>query len=171
MPLYRWEWRLRSSPEALWPLVADTNRFNRDVGLRGVETQPAADGRRRVRLGRLVEWEEEPFEWERPRRFSAVQRARDELGGRPLVLKAGLHYGPCIAVNQNDRLDYFGSTVNAAARLVGLSQGDLVLSGAVRDDPEVKELIDDAALEPLDAELRGFEERFELWRLRTGVKR
>ena len=61
--------------------------------------------------------------------------------------------------------------MNGAARLVGLSQGDLVLSGAVRDDPEVKELIDDAALEPLDAELRGFEERFELWRLRTGVKR
>jgi class 3 adenylate cyclase len=96
----------------------------------------------------------------------AVLRARDELGGRPLVLKAGLHYGPCIAVNQNDRLDYFGSTVNAAARLVALSEGDLVLSGAVRDDPEVRELLDDAAVEPLDAELRGFDERFELWRLR-----
>ena len=61
--VYRWEWRLRSSPEALWPLVADTNRFNRDVGLSGVEAQRGADGRRRVRLGRLIEWEEEPFEW------------------------------------------------------------------------------------------------------------
>ena len=34
----------------------------------------------------------------------------------PLQLKAGLHTGPCIAVTLNDRLDYFGSTVNLAAR-------------------------------------------------------
>ena len=31
---YRWEWHLRSSPAALWPLVSDTNRFNRDTGVR-----------------------------------------------------------------------------------------------------------------------------------------
>ena len=34
-----------------------------------------------------------------------------------LQLKAGIHTGPCIAVTLNDRLDYFGSTVNMAARL------------------------------------------------------
>jgi hypothetical protein len=33
---YEWEWWLRSSPERLWPFVADTNRFNRDTGLPGV---------------------------------------------------------------------------------------------------------------------------------------
>jgi hypothetical protein len=32
---YKWEWRLRSPPERLWPFVADTNRFNRDTGLSG----------------------------------------------------------------------------------------------------------------------------------------
>ena len=37
---------------------------------------------------------------------------------RPLKLKAGIHYGSCIAVNLNERLDYFGTTVNAASRLV-----------------------------------------------------
>src|SRR4029079_4399664 len=31
-------------------------------------------------------------------------------GTMPLLLKAGLHTGPCIAVTLNDRLDYFGST-------------------------------------------------------------
>ena len=36
-------------------------------------------------------------------------------GMAPLQLKAGLHMGPCIAVTLNDRLDYFGSTVNMAA--------------------------------------------------------
>ena len=32
--------------------------------------------------------------------------------------------GPCIAVTLNDRLDYFGRTVNLAARLQGESRGD-----------------------------------------------
>jgi class 3 adenylate cyclase len=75
------------------------------------------------------------------------------------------------AVTMNERLDYFGSTVNAAARIVGLSSGDdVVISGAVRADPEVAELIAgrDLALEPVEAALRGFDgERFELWRVRA----
>ncbi|HLA45756.1 MAG TPA: DUF5939 domain-containing protein [Aggregatilineales bacterium] len=48
--------------------------------------------------------------------------------GQPLTLKVGLHQGPCIAVNLNDRLDYFGSTVNIAARLEGQSRGDDVVT-------------------------------------------
>lgn len=94
-------------------------------------------------------------------------------GVRPLLLKAGIHTGPCIAVTMNERLDYFGSTVNAAARIVDLSSGaDVVISGAVRADPEVTELISERrlALEPVDAALRGFDdERFELWRVRAGA--
>ena len=42
-------------------------------------------------------------------------------GGDAIVIKLGLHAGPCIAVTLNDRLDYFGSTVNLAARLQGES--------------------------------------------------
>ena len=64
-------------------------------------------------------------------------------GSAPLILKAGIHAGPCIAVTLNDRLDYFGSTVNTAARLEGLSTGDdVVISQAVYEDPEVREMID-----------------------------
>ena len=37
-----------------------------------------------------------------------------------LVLKIGMHEGPCLAVTLNDRLDYFGQTVNIAARVQGL---------------------------------------------------
>lgn len=70
---YRWQFRLRSSPEDLWPLVADTNRFNRETGVPAVQVgQPGAGGRRRLRfrkLGVAVEWEEQPFEWVRPHRF------------------------------------------------------------------------------------------------------
>jgi class 3 adenylate cyclase len=93
-------------------------------------------------------------------------------GRRPFVLKAGIHTGPCIAVTQNGRLDYFGTTVNVAARLVGLSAGgDLVVSDAVRADPEVDGLLtaDEAAeVEPVEAALKGLEdERLALWRVRV----
>jgi class 3 adenylate cyclase len=81
---YQWEWRLRSSPAALWPLVSDTNRFNRDTAVPAVEARdahagglPLPNGRRLLRLYRLglpVEWEEEPFEWVRPYRFGVVRR-------------------------------------------------------------------------------------------------
>ena len=38
-----------------------------------------------------------------------------------VVVKMGLHSGPAIAVNLNDRFDYFGQTVNKAARIQGLA--------------------------------------------------
>ena len=90
-------------------------------------------------------------------------------GVMPLQLKAGLHSGPCIAVTLNDRLDYFGSTVNMAARLEGLSCGaDVIISRTVYEDAKVQELIesDQFDAEPFDMTLKGFEnERFELWRV------
>ena len=89
----------------------------------------------------------------------------------PLQLKAGLHMGPCIAVTLNDRLDYFGSTVNLAARLEGQSTGDdVVISSAIYSDPAVRDFLSDPA-EGLSATtfeipLKGFdEEKFNLWRV------
>ena len=71
----------------------------------------------------------------------------------------------------NDRLDYFGSTVNMAARLEGLSTGaDVIISRAVYEDPKVREMIDAQGLSVVefDMALKGFEnERFELWRVST----
>ncbi len=56
-------------------------------------------------------------------------RSFNEAATAPIVLKLGLHEGPCIAVTLNDRLDYFGQAVNLAARLQGESRGgDIVLS-------------------------------------------
>ncbi|MEO7970817.1 MAG: DUF5939 domain-containing protein [bacterium] len=90
-------------------------------------------------------------------------------GMPPLTLKAGIHEGPCIAVTLNDRLDYFGSTVNMAARLEALSTGDdVVISHAIYDDAEVRELIRAEELQavPFEMMLKGFdEESFELWRV------
>jgi class 3 adenylate cyclase len=95
----------------------------------------------------------------------AMLGAQARLAGKPLELKVGVHTGPCIAVSQNGVLDYFGSTVNLAARLVGLSAGgDVVVSGSVLADPELAELALEA--EPVEAEIRGFEgESPALWRV------
>ncbi|MCA1621564.1 MAG: adenylate/guanylate cyclase domain-containing protein [Acidobacteria bacterium] len=81
---YRWEYDLRADPRALWPLVSDTNRFNRDAGLpdvarRAADAEPGRAPQRRLRLSKLgvgVEWDEEPFEWVRPFRFGVVRRYR-----------------------------------------------------------------------------------------------
>ena len=107
--------------------------------------------------------------------FEAQQRlASPPEGMLPLTLKAGLHSGPCIAVTLNDRLDYFGSTVNLAARLEGQSNGnDVVVSNVVYTDPEVREMllnpINKLVSQPFEMPLKGFaEERFELWRVTRG---
>lgn len=38
-----------------------------------------------------------------------------------VVIKIGIHRGYCIAVNSNEQQDYFGQTVNTAARIQGLA--------------------------------------------------
>jgi class 3 adenylate cyclase len=88
----------------------------------------------------------------------------------PLRLKVGIHSGPSIAVTLNDKLDYFGVTVNLAARLSGLSMGDdLVASGAVLNDPEVESWLADEGIPPESmAAMRGYErEAAQLFRLRS----
>jgi class 3 adenylate cyclase len=90
--------------------------------------------------------------------------AEPTAGVMPLKLKAGLHTGPCIAVTLNDRLDYFGSTVNMAARLEGLSTGaDVINSRSVYEDAKVRELMksQDLSAVEYDMALKGFEDERE----------
>ena len=107
---------------------------------------------------------------------TARARATRASGGLALRLRAGVHVGPCIAVTQNGRLDYFGSVVNVAARLEGLSQGgDVVLSAEARADPEVSDWLDRAdstlVAEPFEDTLKGFDtERFTLWRVAPSAR-
>ena len=74
-----------------------------------------------------------------------------------LVLKLGVHAGPSVVVTLNDRLDYFGSTVNMAARLQGQSAGgDIVLSRAVADDPAVQSVLASVPTREESVALKGF---------------
>jgi class 3 adenylate cyclase len=103
--------------------------------------------------------------------LQAQEKLADPSGRKPLTLKAGLHVGPCIAVTLNDRLDYFGSTVNMAARLEGQSTGeDIVISSAIYDDPEVRAYLGEpgnrVVARRFEIPLKGFdEEKFGLWRV------
>lgn len=77
------------------------------------------------------------------------------VGG--IVLKLGVHAGPSVIVNLNERLDYFGSTVNMAARLQGQSAGgDIVVSRAIADDPAVRPLLAPHVTQEESVALKGF---------------
>jgi class 3 adenylate cyclase len=104
--------------------------------------------------------------------IAAFNRQVAEEAGSPgeanlaIVVKLGLHCGPCIAVTLNDRLDYFGRTVNLAARLQNESQGgDIVVSEALAAEPGVAERL--AALMPITetAHVKGFAEPIALRRI------
>jgi len=55
---------------------------------------------------------------------SEIERLNEARAARDFVLKIGIHRGPSIAVTLNDRLDYFGQTVNIASRVEHLAEGD-----------------------------------------------
>jgi adenylate cyclase len=83
-----------------------------------------------------------------------------------LVLKAGLHAGPCLAVNANDRLDYFGTAVNLAARLVAYSRGgELAVSDEIFRRADVRRRFEPrlSSAEEKQFVPRGFARPVTLW--------
>src|SRR5207244_11878442 len=86
------------------------------------------------------------------------------LSGR-LHLKSSLHVGPCLAVNANDKLDFFGSTINLAARMVDCCQGgDLTISDELYQRPETREFLKTIKepIESSEVKFRGFESAQEV---------
>jgi class 3 adenylate cyclase len=86
-----------------------------------------------------------------------------------LELKIGLHAGPCIAVDLNERLDYFGQTVNIAARVQGIADSrQIVCTDAVRDAPGAAEVISELSLVGARelAALKGVADQVGVWRYR-----
>jgi class 3 adenylate cyclase len=92
----------------------------------------------------------------------AMDALNEERGTKDLVVKIGIHEGPCLAVMLNDRQDYFGQTVNIAARVLGLATSQAIhLTGAVIDTPAVTAILDREAIAPIEkhAALRGIADR------------
>ena len=88
-------------------------------------------------------------------------------------LKVGIHFGPAMAVHTDGAgLDYFGGTVNLAARAQGKAlAGTVVWTAEVQADPEVARLLalwaqEAAAFEAaaFEAEVKGLPEPLTLYR-------
>jgi class 3 adenylate cyclase len=85
---------------------------------------------------------------------------------KALILKIGVHKGAAIAVTLNDRLDYFGQTVNIAARVQGLADADeIFLSEDVYGSGGVQEQIAALQVEAETASLRGVEHDMKVFRI------
>ncbi len=86
-----------------------------------------------------------------------------------LHVKIGIHKGPCFAVNLNERNDFFGGTVNIAARTQSKSGSDeIILTAKMVDDPGVKEVLlkNRCQLDQIVVPLKGLAGEFELYELK-----
>lgn len=90
---------------------------------------------------------------------------RDQGIDPPLALKVGVHHGPAIAMTANGRLDYFGRTVNLAARVADQSRGgDVVVLRRVLEQTD-ESLLRGITVEPFTTRLRGLDSEQHLARL------
>jgi class 3 adenylate cyclase len=85
---------------------------------------------------------------------------------KALILKIGVHKGAAIAVTLNERLDYFGQTVNIAARVQNLADADeIFVSHDVYDASGVREDLAGFEIEARTAQLRGVQQEVTVYRV------
>jgi class 3 adenylate cyclase len=109
------------------------------------------------------------------RAVAAAIRMRDAMAdlGRErdhpeLLLKMGIHEGPCLAVTLDDRQDYFGQTVNIASRVQGLAASRSILAtGQVVENPEASALLETSGIKPTmkRANLRGIADEMAVYEI------
>lgn len=99
---------------------------------------------------------------------AAMDALNAERGTKDLVVKIGIHEGPCLAVMLNERQDYFGQTVNIAARVQGLSTSQAIhITGPVIDAPAVADILEREAIKPIQkqAALRGIADKIVVYEI------
>ena len=90
-------------------------------------------------------------------------RSREDL-----LLKIGIHEGPCLAVVLNDRQDYFGTTVNIAARVQALADSRAILAtGPVVTHPQAFAMLETSGLKPVSQRrsLRGISDEVAVYEI------
>ena len=102
----------------------------------------------------------------------AIQQEMESFDARGLadprsLIKIGVHAGACFVVTLNERLDFFGSTVNIAARAQGEAHGGEVVV-TLQVGNEAQDLLADPKLrgERFAVTLRGISAPVELVRIR-----
>jgi len=109
------------------------------------------------------------------RALTAALRMREAMGGlnharngEDLLLKIGIHEGPCLAVVLNDRQDYFGTTVNIAARVQALADSRSILAtGPVVTHARASTLLENSGLKPVPQRraLRGITDELAVYEI------
>jgi class 3 adenylate cyclase/predicted RNA-binding Zn-ribbon protein involved in translation (DUF1610 family) len=85
-----------------------------------------------------------------------------------LVLKIGVHTGHSIVVTLNDRLDYFGQTVNIASRVQALADaGEIYVSEDVYTSPGVREALAHCQIEHEHVAMKGVSEKLQVYKIST----
>jgi class 3 adenylate cyclase len=83
-----------------------------------------------------------------------------------LVLKIGIHAGHSIVVTLNDRLDYFGQTVNIASRVQGLADaGEIYISEDVYTFPGVREAIAHCNIASEQVAVKGVSDKLQVYKI------
>ena len=98
----------------------------------------------------------------------AMHALNDDRSRENLLLKIGIHEGPCLAVVLNDRQDYFGTTVNIAARVQALADSRTILAtGAVVTHPQASSLLRINGLRPISQRraLRGIADEVAVYEI------
>jgi class 3 adenylate cyclase len=99
---------------------------------------------------------------------SAMERLNEARGTSDLVVKIGIHEGPCLAVMLNERQDYFGQTVNIAARVQGLATSQAIhVTGPVISAHAVDAILQKADITPVQkqAALRGIADKIVVYEI------
>jgi len=98
----------------------------------------------------------------------AMDKLNTERGSEDLLLKIGIHEGPCLAVVLNERQDFFGQTVNIAARVQGLATSQAILAtGAIVENAQTSSLLAARGLVPVaeQRELRGITDEYAVYEI------
>jgi class 3 adenylate cyclase len=99
--------------------------------------------------------------------LAEVRQLNTERGSADVLLKIGAHCGRSIAVTSNETLDYFGQTVNIAARVQALADSDeIYLSETLYSVPGVAALLAGCQVTAADAHLKGIDEEVAVHRVR-----
>jgi class 3 adenylate cyclase len=109
------------------------------------------------------------------RALAAALRMREEMTrinaerhNEDLLLKIGIHEGPCLAVRLNDTQDYFGQTVNMAARVQGLASSRAIfVTQSVVEDAKSAKILESSGLQPSmqRAALRGIADKTTVYEI------
>ncbi|WP_437813912.1 DUF5939 domain-containing protein [Sorangium sp. So ce1078] len=102
--------------------------------------------------------------------FALQERFHPDRSDLGLRLRISLNRGSCLAVNLNKGIDYFGRTVNLAAKLQGFAgAGQILFPASFRDDPRARQALEaqNIPVQELTLDLPFLDEPLDVCRLDT----